>query len=104
METNEYTIDEQIINKAGQELQLMLETSAFSPAECLRRVFAPVLEQVRTDVKAAGIQIASAEDSPIQKILALAQTSLKPDVYPNEESWLRSKLRDIEHAASKALA
>jgi hypothetical protein len=101
---SDYTADERIINGAAQQLQLMLETSPYSPAECLRRVFAPLLERVRADVKAAGVEIPSADNSPLQQILALAQTSLKPDVYPDEESWLRSKLRDIERIASKAVA
>lgn len=52
--TTEYTSpDELLILKAGQELELMINTSGYSPIECLRRVFLPVLEQVRTDVKAA---------------------------------------------------
>lgn len=54
METTEYrTPDELAILRAGQELDLMIRTSGYSPIECLRRVFLPVLEQVRADVKAA---------------------------------------------------
>jgi hypothetical protein len=52
--TTEYTTpDEQAILRAGQELDLMINTSGLSPIECLRRVFVPVLEQVRAGVKTA---------------------------------------------------
>lgn len=101
----EWTPDEQIINRAGAELQLMLETSPHRPDECLRRVFLPVIERVREGVKAACPEIPSAEVADAlreeaEAIRDVARTSLKPDVYPTEESWMRSRLSDIERRAS----
>jgi hypothetical protein len=39
----------------------------------------------------------------LEEIKALAGTYLKPDMYPTEESWQRSKLQDIEWKAKRAL-
>lgn len=105
-----FTQDEQLINRAGQELHVMLETSPYSPLECLRRIFVPVIEQVRADVKAAGIAVPSEEDAPVTvmrdalgQILDTVTTSLKPDVIPTEEAWQRQKLGTVEAIARKAL-
>jgi hypothetical protein len=58
----EWTPDEQLINRAGAELQLMLETSPYRPDECLRRVMLPVIEKVRAGVKAAGLEVPKLPD------------------------------------------
>lgn len=101
----EWTPDEQLINGAAQELQLMLETSPYAPGECLRRVFVPVLDKVRQGVKAACPEVPRVEDTAsvlqdVEAIRDIARTSLKPDVYPTEEAWMRSRLRDIERRAT----
>jgi len=39
----------------------------------------------------------------LEEIRDLVRTGLKPDIYPDEESWNRSKLRSIVNMASVAL-
>jgi len=42
-------------------------------------------------------------ETALMQIIELAHTGLKPDIYPDEDSWNRSKLRSIAAMANTVL-
>lgn len=42
-------------------------------------------------------------ETALMQIIDLARTGLKPDIYPDEDSWNRSKLRSIAAMANTVL-
>lgn len=101
----DYTPDEKLINGAAQQLQLMLETSPYSPAECLRRVFAPILEQIRADVKAAGLSVPptiSTKQIRDTIRLAIAEDDAGAYDYQDESGEVGLSNKDVDRLADVA--
>ena len=85
----------------GVNQQLRAENARLKAENAQLRSVKTIIQPIMT-ADPASQRIVELETALMQ-IIDLARTGLKPDIYPDEDSWNRSKLRSIVNMASVAL-